>query len=149
MLKLLTNLYRRVNNQQPRWELVVLLKKTTKWRYIKDFFQSPSSMRHLAFNVIHKQYLISLQQQSSLPHYMNDKAQVNVLRQFLQRLSWYISDIDECSASQPVCHASAQCVNTLGSFQCICQVGFTGGLTICTGKPGPFSEFKGGGVFCV
>lgn len=42
--------------------------------------------------------------------------------------------MDECNASIPVCHASAQCLNTLGSFKCLCQVGFTGGLTICTGK---------------
>ena len=45
-----------------------------------------------------------------------------------------MSDMDECSVSIPVCHATAQCVNTLGSFKCICQVGFKGGLTICTSR---------------
>ena len=74
-------------------------------------------------------------------HYTNYKTQLNVFRQHsvqfsIQHLLWYLSDMDECSASIPACHASAQCLNTLGSFKCLCPAGFTGGLsTICTGKP--------------
>ena len=74
-------------------------------------------------------------------HYTNYKTQLNFFRQhsvqfLIQHLLWYLSDMDECSASIPACHASAQCLNTLGSFKCLCPAGFTGGLsTIYTGKP--------------
>ncbi|XP_067057481.1 uncharacterized protein [Acropora muricata] len=34
-------------------------------------------------------------------------------------------DINECTASPPVCHVSSQCTNTLGSFRCVCKHGFT------------------------
>ena len=66
--------------------------------------------------------------------YTNNKTQVNVLRHFVQHLLWYVSDVDECTASILVCHASTQCVNTLGSFKCLCTVGFTGRLVFEPGR---------------
>ena len=42
-------------------------------------------------------------------------------------------DVDECTDS---CHENADCVNSVGSFQCTCQNGYTGdGNTNCSGKP--------------
>ncbi|XP_074607172.1 uncharacterized protein LOC141860089 isoform X3 [Acropora palmata] len=41
-------------------------------------------------------------------------------------------DIDECTASLPVCHVSAQCNNTLGSYRCICDPGYTYNGNRCT-----------------
>ncbi|XP_074607187.1 uncharacterized protein LOC141860101 isoform X3 [Acropora palmata] len=41
-------------------------------------------------------------------------------------------DINECTASSPVCHVSAQCNNILGSYQCICDPGHTGNGKRCT-----------------
>ncbi|XP_015765172.1 PREDICTED: neurogenic locus notch homolog protein 1-like [Acropora digitifera] len=41
-------------------------------------------------------------------------------------------DINECTASSPVCHVSAQCNNIIGSYQCICDPGHTGNGKRCT-----------------
>uniref|UniRef100_A0A665TBV2 Nidogen 2a (osteonidogen) n=1 Tax=Echeneis naucrates TaxID=173247 RepID=A0A665TBV2_ECHNA len=45
-------------------------------------------------------------------------------------LSCFSSDVDECSSSP--CHVSAQCTNSLGSFQCQCQPGFYGDGFSCS-----------------
>ncbi|KAL9969186.1 hypothetical protein ACROYT_G021373 [Oculina patagonica] len=41
-------------------------------------------------------------------------------------------DIDECSASSPVCDVNATCLNLLGSYLCLCKAGFTGDGKNCT-----------------
>ncbi|XP_068706631.1 uncharacterized protein [Montipora foliosa] len=40
-------------------------------------------------------------------------------------------DVDECTASSPVCHVNATCNNTLGSYQCICKPGYSGDGETC------------------
>uniref|UniRef100_A0A665TTP7 Nidogen 2a (osteonidogen) n=1 Tax=Echeneis naucrates TaxID=173247 RepID=A0A665TTP7_ECHNA len=49
-------------------------------------------------------------------------------------LSCFSSDVDECSSSP--CHVSAQCTNSLGSFQCQCQPGFYGDGFSCSHPEG-------------
>ena len=44
----------------------------------------------------------------------------------------FFLDTDECR-SKP-CHANAECTNTIGSYQCKCNKGYTGNGTLCTGK---------------
>ena len=54
-----------------------------------------------------------------------------------------LSDIDECLTNPHQCNnvSNAQCINTVGSHQCMCQVGYTGGgNTTCTGKENLFSH---------
>ena len=46
-------------------------------------------------------------------------------------------DIDECAEN--VCHTSAACENSIGSFQCTCTVGFNGDGTNCIGKSSNFN----------
>ncbi|XP_015774424.1 PREDICTED: fibrillin-2-like [Acropora digitifera] len=41
-------------------------------------------------------------------------------------------DIDECTASHSVCHVNAQCTNTIGSYRCTCNPGYTGNGNRCT-----------------
>ena len=43
-------------------------------------------------------------------------------------------DIDECSASSPVCDINANCFNTRGSYYCTCKAGYTGDGKTCQGK---------------
>ena len=43
------------------------------------------------------------------------------------------SDVDECSASSPVCDSNAICSNTRGSYICTCKPGYTGGGKTCQG----------------
>ena len=43
-------------------------------------------------------------------------------------------DVDECNASVSVCDVKATCQNTLGSYLCICESGFTGNGKTCIGK---------------
>jgi hypothetical protein len=45
----------------------------------------------------------------------------------------YFVDIDECSAMTSNCDANAECENTVGSFKCTCNPGFTGNGVTCTG----------------
>ena len=44
-----------------------------------------------------------------------------------------LADINECLEDPGSCDANALCINTVGSFQCICVSGFTGNGRICTG----------------
>ncbi|XP_015762696.1 PREDICTED: fibrillin-1-like isoform X1 [Acropora digitifera] len=41
-------------------------------------------------------------------------------------------DADECTASPPVCHVSSLCNNTIGSYSCTCNPGYTGDGKTCT-----------------
>ena len=45
----------------------------------------------------------------------------------------YISDIDECEGPSP-CDENAQCTNTIGSFTCDCNEGYSGDGMTCTGQ---------------
>ncbi|XP_068706613.1 fibrillin-1-like [Montipora foliosa] len=40
-------------------------------------------------------------------------------------------DVDECTASSPVCHVNAVCNNNLGSYLCTCKPGYAGDGKIC------------------
>lgn len=43
-------------------------------------------------------------------------------------------DIDECNASVPVCDVNAKCINTIGSFTCVCKTGLSGDGLKCSGN---------------
>lgn len=42
------------------------------------------------------------------------------------------ADIDECSTDSNECHINATCTNTEGSYNCSCDLGFTGDGFNCT-----------------
>ena len=45
------------------------------------------------------------------------------------------SDLDECGSDDlNNCHENAQCNNTVGSFNCSCNPGYTGDGVTCTSK---------------
>ena len=47
-----------------------------------------------------------------------------------------VSDVDECvrEGSSNPCHSRADCNNTVGSYYCTCQTGFSGDGSNCDGK---------------
>ena len=45
-----------------------------------------------------------------------------------------VIDIDECSASIPVCDVNGNCQNTRGSYVCSCKAGFAGDGKTCAGE---------------
>lgn len=52
------------------------------------------------------------------------------------------SDVDECSIQRGLCR-NGQCINTVGTFQCVCNEGFELTLDgrLCAGKEQPFLIF--------
>ena len=42
-------------------------------------------------------------------------------------------DINECSVTRP-CSSLANCINTIGSYQCGCRAGYSGNGVSCVGR---------------
>lgn len=57
---------------------------------------------------------------------------------FVQRYTFslycLVTDVDECAAVPGPCSEDASCINTDGSFECICKPGFTGDGVQCEGE---------------
>ena len=45
-----------------------------------------------------------------------------------------LPDINECEGEVPVCHYDAFCMDTDGSYECMCKEGHSGNGTSCVGK---------------
>ena len=45
----------------------------------------------------------------------------------------YYTDIDECARGRDNCDINAECINTGGSFLCVCRAGYEGNGQQCTG----------------
>ena len=58
-----------------------------------------------------------------------------VLKYSLQHLFYFFfSDFDESANNTDDCDVNAYCNNTVGSFNCTCNSGYTGNGTTCAGK---------------
>ena len=42
--------------------------------------------------------------------------------------------MDECQLGVDNCDGNAECINSIGSYECICKSGLTGDGTVCNGK---------------
>ena len=51
-----------------------------------------------------------------------------------QVFSLFLPDIDECSTSSLSCDVNAVCINTVGSYACACEAGYSGDGNTCTGE---------------
>ena len=47
---------------------------------------------------------------------------------------FFFLDVDDCTEMTDNCDVNAYCNNTVGSFNCTCNSGFTGNGTTCAGK---------------
>ena len=52
-----------------------------------------------------------------------------------------ILDLDECQEGTHNCHANAACMNTNGSFTCLCNPGFTGNGVNCASKRSIYFDY--------
>ena len=60
----------------------------------------------------------------------------------------FITDIDECAEDLEDCSELANCVNTEGSYQCVCLPGYEGDGRVCNGEPGYIIEKMNGCFHC-
>ncbi|XP_044181356.1 uncharacterized PE-PGRS family protein PE_PGRS3-like isoform X2 [Acropora millepora] len=56
-------------------------------------------------------------------------------------------DVDECTASSPMCHENAFCNNTLGSYNCTCKPGYSGDGKTCKAFVAVFTNLGASGRF--
>lgn len=49
-------------------------------------------------------------------------------------LFYWFTDVDECMIDADNCDQNATCMNSIGSFICTCDSGFSGNGTVCRGK---------------
>ena len=49
-------------------------------------------------------------------------------------LCLFYSDLDECTTHTHNCDVNADCINSVGSYSCKCNAGYTGDGQICSGK---------------
>jgi len=63
----------------------------------------------------------------ALKHYFN------FIYKFAIRLT-VLLDINECNNDTNNCSENANCINTIGSYQCECFIGYTGDGFNCSGK---------------
>ena len=73
----------------------------------------------------------SLLQFISQPNFT--KHLVHFILHLIERLVLFSSDIDECTTSPSACHVNAHCNNTIGSYCCTCNPGYTGNGKSCIG----------------
>ena len=59
---------------------------------------------------------------------------ITTLAMLIQSTALFLLDLDECSASTPVCDVNANCQNNVGSYICSCKTGFAGDGKTCNGK---------------
>ncbi len=50
----------------------------------------------------------------------------------------YFLDVNECTDAPDTCDVNAVCTNTVGSYTCDCNVGYSGDGLDCTGKSSYF-----------
>ena len=89
-----------------------------------------------------------------LPSVLIHWAALNVIAYLVTRVmaesvevSWYVlifvteesiqyinsTEIDECASDTDNCDINADCINTGGSFECVCRTGYEGNGQVCTG----------------
>ena len=53
---------------------------------------------------------------------------------FIIMLCVILSDIDECESSSDDCHQMAECIDTQGSYSCLCLEGYYGNGRECKSR---------------
>ena len=64
-----------------------------------------------------------------------EDSHINSIQQLKDQLLFvFVADVDECTASSPVCDKNAKCENTLNSYNCSCNYGYRGDGKTCQGE---------------
>ena len=50
-----------------------------------------------------------------------------------QKYFFLNSDVDECATGTDNCDDHAVCINSVGSFTCVCRSGYDGNGVVCSG----------------
>ena len=45
-----------------------------------------------------------------------------------------LAEVDECTLGTHTCDTNSKCINTVGSYNCECYIGYNGDGYNCTGK---------------
>ena len=59
---------------------------------------------------------------------------VRLLQPMLKLYFLYFLDVNECDTGIDSCHMNATCINTIGSYDCKCDHGFSGDGFNCSSK---------------
>ena len=46
----------------------------------------------------------------------------------------FFPDVDECELEIHNCHVNAECIDTVGSYECVCNQGYSGDGINCTSR---------------
>ena len=58
----------------------------------------------------------------------------HVFQVSLYYYSIFVIDVDECNERVAECHPNATCINTPGTFMCLCDHGYEGDGLTCSGE---------------
>ena len=84
--------------------------------------------------IIHGHFIPLLNPVCSLTfNYVNLFEQVPASDLFYNVLFSHQTDVDECTEDYDDCDTNAECTNTPGSFECTCNIGYTGDGVTCEG----------------
>ena len=115
--------------QRPFWgvcgSILLKIRSGINWIYVKN------KMFIICLNLLIRALEISTASQHFCIYFRHSITLDSSLLKFSFR--FFLSDIAECKSESHDCHVNANCINTLGSYNCSCWPGYKGNGTICAG----------------